>query len=379
MRTNHHFHDPRPFETLQEAVAPGYDEDGNSLSNPLPPHRPRLSQFDTQIWEMCDVTSSKVLMPHRDSSSIPYHYQLQPIMNWAGVNVEQAEIIKETGQALNATMKMMREFCKQAKDDFKAFLCEMTPLVDGLTEVEESFEKPWMPEIPASIKINKEALQTLYQMLGDQEDDEEEIEPKETSSTIGYHVFEDFARFNKMRSDLWRWYQDHYVDNIPDGMYQKLQELSNDELEELWYKKFNWIRQQGSKFVKLLTGTRQGDRKKIGELANDVMEDRIKLSKIQKSVFFTEFNIRKNYLEKNTDPIVQRMIRKIYNSDGRLGFIGVQLHKIQSKEIPFKHNLQKWEWNKIWSAYFLEKELRETKKEVNKLKKELTGLWYDLG
>jgi len=366
---DHDFRDPRPLETLEEVAVPGYDEQGNSLSNPLPPFHPRLSQFDAQIWEMCDVVPSKILMPHQNSSSTPYHYQIRLIMNQAKVNPKQAEIISEVGMALNATAQIMREFCKQAKADFRTFLCQMTPLVDGITEVEESWERPWMPEIPISIKVNKGAMQALYQMLPDPENDEHEIKEKENSSTIGYHVLEDFSRFNAMRRDLWRWYKE--MDNIPDGTYDRIQALSNDDLESEWYKRFNWYRRQGPEFIELLIEVRRGDRAKIGVLANDVMEDRVKLSRIQRTVFFTEFSIRKNYLERNINPVVSRMIERIYNANGRLGFIGRQLHGIQNKEVPFKYTLHKWEWDRIWSAYFLEKEIKESRSEVRKLEQEL--------
>ncbi len=392
---DHDFRDPREIETLEEVVSPGYDSGGSSLSNPLPPFHPRLSQFDTQIWEMCDLAAPKVLMPHRDSSSIlpdgqaySYHYQIQPIMNWAGVNAETAEIISEIGLALNATKEMMRKFCKEAKKDFGSFLCKMTPLVDGVTEIEESFEKPWMPEIPAGIRVNHGTLKTLYRMLPDENgEDEDEIESKETGATIGFHIFEDFSEIKDKRRELWDWYRtfygwkDYYEEDSPDRFWdlrnrifdsEDERYLSDDEVENQWYPKFNWVRQQGKQFIELLKQVYRGDRLEIGKLANDVMESRVNLSDIQATVFFTAWNIRREYLEKHEHPAVKKIIAKIFGSNGRLGYIGFQLHLIQNGDHPrSKIELQKHEWSRVWGAYKLEKELQSSRRGLIKAKREL--------
>lgn len=374
------FRDPREMETLEEAVAPGYDSSGESLSNPLPPFHPRLNQFDTQIWEMCDIGSPKVLMPHRDSSSIPYHYQIQPIMNWADVDSQTAEVISEIGLSLNATKEMMRTFCKDAKVDLKSFLLQMSPLVNGLDAL-EFFEEPQTPEIPAGIRINHGALKTLYKMLPDENGEEEEIEPKETGSTIGYHIFKDFSEIKDKRRELWVWYKDFYMDSTPDGLHDRIFKpeaegyFTDDEIETEWYPKFNWVRQQDSKYVDLLKKIRRGSREEIGRLATMVMESKIELSKLQTTVFFTEWNIRRDYLEKDTRDVVHRMIKRIYSADGRLGYIGFQMHLMQNGDHPkWNYTLQKHEWSQVWEAYKLEKELQGSQRELVKAKKELAAL-----
>ena len=69
------------------------------------------------------------------------------------------------------------------------------------------------------------------------------------------------------------------------------------------------------------------------------------------------------------------MIAKIFNADGRLGYIGVQMHLMQNGDHPkFKLTLQKHEWSQVWKAYFLEKELQGSQKELIKAKKELAAL-----
>ncbi|MFH1624516.1 MAG: hypothetical protein ABID54_05095, partial [Pseudomonadota bacterium] len=345
------------------------------------PFHPHLSQFDSQIWEMCDLASPKVLMPHRDSSSIPWHYQLRPIMNMAGVDTEQAEIISEIGQGLNATASMMKQFCKQAKDDFKGFLHQMTPLVDAMTEVEEAYENPWLPEIPPSIRVNKGALQALYRMLPDPEDDndDENDDGPEQSRTLGYHIFKDFSEITEKRRDLWDLYKDYSMGSPPDGLWDRIfkQEsedyIPDDTIEEMWAKKFNWYRT--SSHFDLFKQVHTGNLEEINKLSQAVYKDQIKLSKIEKSVFFTEYNIRKRFFERHVKPVVKEMIKRIYNSDGRLGVIGIKLHQIQKGLIPkFKYALQKHEWDLLWAAYKEEKQLRADRAELRSLQQQVTDL-----
>ncbi|MFH1626089.1 MAG: hypothetical protein ABID54_13180 [Pseudomonadota bacterium] len=372
--------DPRSLETLQEAVAPGFDDDGNSLSNPLPPFHPHLSQFDSQIWEMCDLASPKVLMPHRDSSSIPWHYQLRPIMNMAGVDAEQAEIISEIGQGLDATASMMKQFCKQAKDDFRSFLHQMTPFVDAVDELEDPVKpKEARYEIPPSIRVNKGALKTLYRMLPDPDDEpDDEEEEREQSSTTSYHIMLDFSEIADMRRDLWDLYKDYSMGSPPYGLWDRIFKHDNedyipdDTIEEMWAKKFNWYRT--SSHFDLFKQVHLGSLEEIRQLAKGVYEDHIKLSKVEKSVFFTEYNIRKRFFERHVKPVVNTMIQRIYNSDGRLGLIGIKLHQIQKGLIPFKYTLQHHEWGMLWDAYKQEKELRSNRAELKRLHQELADL-----
>jgi len=392
----HDFRDPRPLENLEKVTNPDWDsglgnvpkfdrdtnhfvvdlsENHNSFSNPLPPFHPRLSQFDAQIWEMCDLASPRVLMPHRDSSGVakammdyrtdpsshhPYHHQLRPIMNWAKCSVHEALEISEIGKALDATKPMMKEFCREAKDDLESFLNKMRVFVDGLSEIQESYNKPWELEIPASIRVNKGALAELYKMLPDEnnEPEKEEIEKPEISKTLGYHIFKDFSEIDDLRRDLWEWYKDYYMNAPPDGLYDTILGLSNDDTESLWYSKFNWIRKQDPEFINLLIRIRKGNLAEIGKVAKDVFSSEIKLSRVQKSVFFTEYNIRKKYLTPPVRPFVYKMINKINNANGRLGYIGSKLYQIQHGLEPnFKYVLQKHELNMLWSAWKKQKKL----------------------
>ena len=68
------------------------------------------------------------------------------------------------------------------------------------------------------------------------------------------------------------------------------------------------------------------------------------------------------------------MIQRIYNSDGRLGLIGIKLHQIQKGLIPFKYTLQHHEWGMLWDAYKQEKELRSNRAELKRLHQELADL-----
>jgi len=201
-------------------------------------------------------------------------------------------------------------------------------------------------------------------MLPDENGEEEETEPKETGSTIAYHVFKDFSQIADMRKDIWRWFYAYHEGFPPDGLYDEIQEYSSDEVEAVWYSKFNWVRQQDNGYVDLLKQVRRGDREEIGKLANDVMEDKVKLSKLQKTVFFTEYNIRRSYLEKHIKPVVHRMIKRIFNADGRLGYIGFKLYQVQHKQVSFRYELQKHEWDMVWEAWNLEKELGKLKREL---------------
>ena len=249
-----------------------------------------------------------------------------------------------------------------------------------MTEVEETYENPWLPEIPDSIRVNKGALQTLYRMLPDPEGDneDEDDDGPVQSKTLGYHIFKDFSEIKDMRRDLWNWYQDHFMGIMPDGLYDRLFKqddedyISDDTIEEMWGKKFNWYRT--SSHFDLFKQVHLGSLEEIRQLAKGVYEDRIKLSKTEKSVFFTEYNIRKRFFERHVKPVVSQMIKRIYNSDGRLGQIGIKLHQIQKGLIPFKYTLQRHEWSMLWDAYKQEKELRSNRAELKKLIRELADL-----
>jgi len=302
-------------------------------------------------------------------------------MNMAGVDTERAEIISEIGQGLNATASMMKQFCKQAKADFKSFLHQMTPLVDAMTEVEETYENPWLPEIPDSIRVNKGALQTLYQMLPDPEDDDEDEDDEGPvqSKTLGYHIMLDFSEIADMRRDLWDLYKDYSMGSPPYGLWDRIFKhdnedyISDDTIVEMWGKKFNWYRT--SSHFDLFKQVHLGSLEEIRQLAKGVYEDRIKLSKTDKTVFFTEYNIRKRFFERHVKPVVSQMIKRIYNSDGRLGLIGIKLHEIQKGLVPkFKYTLQKHEWDLLWAAYKEEKQLRADRAELRSLQQQVTDL-----
>lgn len=108
--------DPRPLETLTEAIIPGCEEDGTSKSNPLPPAHPRLTQPDRQLSESSYVVGTKILLPHRNSNLVSNQLNVNTIMFKAKCTAVEARNLSHAFAILDATPKMVNTYCSQVRE-----------------------------------------------------------------------------------------------------------------------------------------------------------------------------------------------------------------------------------------------------------------------
>ncbi len=373
-----HVPDPRLLESLGEAIAPGFDSAGDSLSDPLPPHRPRLTQRDRQIYETCAVGGIKTLMPHQDSSSIPYHLQIKNIMFKAQCSdTTQAKNLADTFSILDASEKMTGVFCRWARikgvDETLDYLYKF---VVGVEEAENPLDP--LDKAVEYIEPGFNPIQGLDQI--DLDDDDPEVlaaeyeqipESKDNGSTMGYHVFEDFGRPAQLLSDIldrcetyeqrawfWDWSE----------------EADEEEVETVHSRLFSWEARQSKKFKELIDTARSADLIELGKLANKVHEQEITLTRAQTGVFWTEFNSRKEMIKPYLGTVAKAFIRKIVNSDGHLGTIGSWLYKVQHGEIKVTPVPSDVEWRVVWGEYYQMKERNRLAGELANLRTELFNL-----
>lgn len=322
--------DPRPLENLEEVISPEPDEDGNIQSHPLPPHHPRLTELDRQIFESCAVSGPKILWPHVNGNSIPRHLTIQYIMKKANCSAEQAREIADEAALLDATPTMVDEFCRWARVKGAGNLIDyLYPMALTVVEVEDSEqEEPgWFYEPTVAGK----KLPGIQGEAGICEDIETDINPdyldfswepveksEGTPATIGYHVLEDF--------------------NSEEGV--------------------PWIDRQPKEFQALVGKIqRSKNLDQLGELGRDIYESKT-WNHAQTSVLWTEYSSRKSYLERQI-PLTcttRSLIDKIANADGHLGSVGIYLHKVQAGEIKVFPKPADREWTIIWRRYQEQKE-----------------------
>jgi len=317
--------DPRPIENLEEIINPEFDEDGNIQSNPLPPHYPRLTELDRQIFESCAISGSKILWPHVNGSSVPQHLTISYIMRKAKCSTEQAREIADEAALLDATSAMVDEFCRWARVKGAGNLIDyLYPMALTVVEVEDSEQ-----EEPGWFYEPSVAGQKLPGILGEAgicEDIETDANPdyfdfswepveksEGTPSVVGYHILEDFSE----------------EEGIP------------------------WMERQPAKFqvlVERIQSSKNLDQ--LGALGKSIYEGKA-WNHAQTSVLWTEYNSRKSYLERQI-PLTcttRSLIDKIVNADGHIGSIGIYLHKVQAEEIKVFPKPMPREWTIIWRTY----------------------------
>ena len=355
--------DPRPLESLEDVINPGFDEYGTMLSHPLPPHIPRLLQKDRQIFESCAIAGSKLLWPHSDTTGMQRHLTAQYIMNKAGCTIKEASYIADSCVALEATAKMVDEFCRWAKaKGAKALIEYLWKFVIGVTDAEAPSDEiePWeaepveagelhgglfgacglcedvpVEEIERPVKEGSWATMvggkltwvediqalTVKEVPELLEDGVNEEEPIGLASTISYHVFEDFNAEKKVP----------WLDRQPDWFILELNQIQDCKTLEV---------------LNLLGKTIHAD--------NDFNRD-------QAGVFWTAYNSRKHELEPQHLGISARgILKRIIQANGNLGWVGQWLYKVGSGETKVYPKPTDYEMSVIWKTFKRQKEVHIT-------------------
>jgi len=359
--------DPRPLESLEDAINPGFDEDGRMLTHPLPPQHPRFTQPDRQLSESAYVKSSKIMYPHLATSSVPKHLRVVTIMAKAKCSSDEARIISDECISLNATEAMVNKFCSWARRKGSDKLIDyLLPFTETVVDVEipDQETEPWeenpveagkplwgntidnirgyngiCEDVPVEmIGLPEKSTGPLATMIDGEltwdnpTDDEEdweaqmaEWEPEDRNpnngSIIAYHVLEDF---NAEKEKPW-------IDRQPKWFIQKLNTIQN------------------CRTIADLT-----------ELGQTIHESN-NFNRDQAGVFWTEYHSQKHKLEPKYLGLTARsFLKKIIQSNGHIGALGVFLHNVQSGKIKVTPDPTKHEWGVIWETYKRRKEVHAT-------------------
>lgn len=393
--------DPRPAEDLTEAIIPGFDKKGNSLSDPLPPHYPRLTQPDRQLSESAYVIGTKLLMPHRDNGSIPYHLSIKNIMAKSGCNADEARNLEDAFALLDATPKMVDVFCHWTEArSAEATLDYLWRYLIGIVEAEEEpreftgidEREPWEDEVvttgnllpgifgkagicedaypekvtkkaekrPMAVAVGNEIIWPQADEDGDFpwtpacEDDIESwnFEPPESNdngSTVGYHVLQDFNRQTDLMNEIYGQCKDY---DQREWYWDWKETADEEEVERMHHKLFSWEAKQPKGLKNLLTQIRKcPDLSELSELGKGLHG--LELKQDHAGVIWTEYNSKKAALEGKIQlrPIARVFLQKIAQADGNIGSLGSYLYKVQKNEIKVKDTPSETEWRVIWKEY----------------------------
>lgn len=410
--------DPRPLETLTEAIIPGYEDDGTSKSDPLPPHHPRLTQPDRQLSESSYISGTKILLPHRASSSIPNHLRTMVIMAKCKCTANEARNLADAFAILDATPKIVDTYCSQVRERGAEAVLDylyryLIAIVDVEAEPREHTEidekEPWenetviagekLPGIfgkagicedvyPEEEELTKKETQGPMAIArGDRliwptvdenedileacEDDIESwnLEPedikledsKTTGSTIGYHVVEDLTEWQDKIAVIQR----HADPDIAEWFqFLPAEEKCNtsEVINDAFDKYCSWEALQPVWYKNLLEEVREADLemlKEIGQKLYNSIEEKYyaNCSKSQLSVLWTEWKSRKaGILPQHLGITTRALLKKIAQANGHLGAVGIWLHKVQNGEVKVAKAPNKIEWGIIWKSYFEAKE-----------------------
>jgi len=365
--------DPRPIENLEDVINPGFDENGTILTDPLPPHIPRLSQSDRQIFESCAVAGSKILWPHQNNSGIQKHLTVQYIMNKAKCTVQEANYIADSCVALEATAKMVDTFCEWGKKKGAKKLIEyLWKFVIGITEAEAPSDEhePWENEpVTAGAPLWGNALDRIRGHNGiceDVEIDEIKVKVKEPglAKIKGDKIIWPKSKLDFLptslpaEEELTLTSEDLTVIEEPESetapsaiAYHVLKDFNAEE-------EIPWIDRQPKRFIDKLKKIQAC--KTLAELTElgQTIHGNNNLNRDQAGVFWTEYNSRKHMLEpKHLGLTARSFLKKIIQSNGHIGALGVFLHNVQSNKIKVTPELSKHEWGVIWKTYKRRKEV----------------------
>jgi hypothetical protein len=392
--------DPRPLESLESVINPGFDEDGTILNHPLPPQHPRLLQSDRQISESAYVKSSKIMYPHPDIASLPKHLTVSYISAKAKCSADEARIIADECISLNATKKMVDKFCSWAKlKSVEKLINYLLPFTEAVVDVETPGNEvePWeenpveagrplwgsyidnirgfngictdipvetiehKPEPGLAKVVNSEIIWPnssldFIEIEDDWDTTEQELAEQEpegrnpnNGSTVSYHVLENMGLKQEkiaILTDLYSW--------------EFIRDLANkplDFVEDLWNKKFSWEARQPKWFKQQLEVIHDcKDLEQLSELGKTT-HSKNSFNQDQAGVFWTTYNSQKVKLApKHYSLSCRSMLAKIIRGDGHLGAVGVWLHNVQIGKIKVVPPPTDFEWGIIWSKY---KEVKE--------------------
>jgi len=408
------FRDPREIQELAEVAAPGFEsitsgtrkvykpnrmwefwlddlarvsgisetlldlQNHNlSLSNPLPPYRPRLTQRDREINESCIVRGCKILWPHIDQGSIPAHLQVRTIMAKAKCTAREAAQIADSAAILDSTPGMVNTFCRWARvRGAQRLLDYLYPLVLAVVEVESPLEEKesWESE-PV---VAGEKLTGIFGEAGICEDvpvddyenadfdwdwTPEEPEPKGNGDTVAYHVLEDLNEWQEKVASIQKQAPEHVAEwfqfHLPDHEKHNDSEIINGVFERYC----SWEALQPGWYRRLLTRLRSLDNlDNLSELGKEVHAGQPALSRDQAGVFWTEYNRAKARLESKIKlgRTARAFIKRIIKADGNLASLGAWLYKVQQGRVKVCNPPQDREWTLIWKAYHDVKEVHAT-------------------
>jgi len=358
--------DLRPIENLEDVINPGFDENGTILTDPLPPQIPRLSQSDRQIFESCAVAGSKILWPHRNNSGIQKHLTVQYIMNKAKCTVQEANYIADSCVALEATAKIVDKFCEWAvKKGADKLIQYLWKFVIGITEAEAPSDKhePWEDEpVTAGEPLWKNSIDKIRGYNGICEDiemEQIEVKPKEPglAKIIGDKIIWPKSKLDFLPTSLpveedLTVIEEPESETVPSAIaYHVLEDFNSEE-------EIPWIDRQPEWFILQLEALQScKNLEHLSEMGKAVHAIN-NFNRDQAGVFWTEYNSRKHILEpKHLGLTARSFLKKIIQSNGHIGALGVFLHNVQSNKIKVTPEPSKHEWGVIWKTYKRRKEV----------------------
>jgi len=427
--------DPRRLETLQEAVAPGFEdvESGGrifqyypkgmpilpipepglktnlSKSDPFPPHRPRLTQLDRFEYEACDLVGAKILMPH-ENKDIPRHMTQQFISKLAGCSQDDARRLLDCFIVLEATEKMVKTFCSMARErSADAIVDFLWRYVIGVVEAEATSDA--MPPfeykdsevlplemVPAWARGSHLTLDTLFpektepiEFIRHGYGDDGEIisdihyewnpgneldwEPEETEriSAPSTIAYHIFEDGNRRQVLL----QD-LQNELPDERYWEIADLPVDDLEALYLKHCGWMARQPKEYCLIIKAVRHAENlTELGARGKNAYALKA-LTRDQRSVLWTEYHQRRHQLERAIPKNITTLaIMKRIEAGVDLPGLGRLIYKAQNGELKVRALPSKDEFRLIWKAWKkarLPQLLKPIKREIQELRAQLKEL-----
>ena len=404
--------DPRPLETLESTVSPGFDEFGESLMSPFPPHRPRLTQFARQIFEACAIAGSKILMPHNNSKT-PRHMSTEFISKLAACTQDEARRLLDCFIPLEATEQMVKTYSFMARErGAEAVIDYLWRYVMGVVEAEAPSEEiePWMLEPveagepypswspfgraglcedvelepvqferheyedPDDLRAEENPIHTWvayeWDPIENLEWTPEEIESNSAPNTIAYHVLEDTNRRSCLLEDLKK--------KLDPDEYNDIYNAPIDELERLHFMHCGWMAQQPKEYLQTIKQIRR--EKDLGKLLmfGQAQHKKTGLTRNQQAVLWTEYHQRRRALERAVPKNITTLaIMKRIEAGVDLGNLGRLIYKAQKGQIRVHALPSNDEFRLIWKAWKrkrlpqilapIKAELKAAREELSKL------------
>jgi len=377
--------DPRPLESLETAINPGFDEQGNILSDPFPPHRPRLTQLDRWEYEASARRKDSLIMLPHPNTRTPRHMTQEFISKLAGCSQDDARKLLDCFIPLEATEQMVKTYSLMArKKGTEAVVDHLWRFVIGAVEAETSHEEiePWMLEPVAAGEpypewtpfgraglcedVDLEPIE--FERHEYEETDSEHEEPVRTwvayewdptenlewspkeetesssTSTVTYHVVEDTNKRQCLLQDL--------RNRLDPHEYNRIYDADLDILEALHLKHCGWMAQQGKRFCKVVKKIRQlKNLKDLGRFSQ-VLYTSNNFTHDQRSVLWTEYRQRRKTLERAVPKNITTLaIMKRIEAGVDLGNLGRLIWKAQKGEIRVRSLPSDDEFRLIWRAW----------------------------